>query len=114
MKKNEHRHLELSLPDEEASRLIRNKSRRSFLAGGLAALGAVGAYEWITHASAEGEVPWPQRRVLDLNGRLSEEYLSDKHLMATYPPDQTGGVKPNGNYGMERPLETEGWKLKVT
>ena len=114
MKKNELRHPELTLSDEEARRVMRDKTRRSFLVGGIAALGAIGAYEWVTHAPLEDEVPWPQRRVLDANGRLSEAYLSDKHLMATYPPDKVGGVKPNGNFGMEQPLELGTWKLQVT
>jgi DMSO/TMAO reductase YedYZ molybdopterin-dependent catalytic subunit len=113
MKKNEPRHPELPLTDEEARHVIRDKTRRGFLVGGLAAAGAVGAYEWITHASSEGEVPWPQRRVLDFNGRLSQNYLSNKRLMASYSPDKVGGVKPNGDYGMEQPLDSETWKLKV-
>ena len=116
MKKNERRHPELSLPDTEAQRLIRDKTRRSFLVGGIATFGAVGTYEWFTHAPApsENDIPWPQRRVLDFNGRLSEAYLDDKHLMATYPPDKVGGVKVNGNFGMEQPLEPGNWKLQVT
>src|SRR3954470_7030444 len=114
MKKNERQHPELSLPDEEARLFIRKKSRRSFLVGGLAAAGAIGAYEWITHAPSDDDVPWPQRRVLDFNGRLSEKYLSDNHLMATYPPEKIGGVKPNGKYGIEQPLVLEKWNLQVT
>jgi DMSO/TMAO reductase YedYZ molybdopterin-dependent catalytic subunit len=113
MKKNEPRHPEISLPEGDARKLVRGKTRRSFLAGGLAAAGAIGAYEWITHADSEGDVPWPQRRVLDWNGRISERYLSSQHSMATYSPAKIGGVKPNGNYGMEKPLDSEGWKLRV-
>lgn len=114
MKKNEPRHPELALPDDEAQRTIARKSRRSFLAAGIAAAGAIGAYEWITRAAPEDDVPWPQRRVLDFNGRLSKEYLSDRHLMRTYSPDKVGGVKPNGNYGMEQPLIAEDWNLQVS
>lgn len=114
MKKNERRHPELSLSAEESRRVMRDKTRRSFLVGGVAALGAVGAYEWITNAPPEDDVPWPQRRVLNFNGRLSKAYLSDSHLMPTYPPEKVGGVKPNGNYGMEQPLDGAKWKLQVT
>lgn len=114
MKKNEHQHLELTLSEEQARRTMRGKTRRSFLVGGVAALGAAGAYEWVTRAEPDNEVPWPQRRVLDFNGRLSEAYLSDKHRMATYRPEKVGGVKPNGNYGLEQPLEPHDWKLQVS
>ncbi len=114
MKKNERQHPELSLPDDEAQRIIRRKTRRSFLVGGLAAAGMVGAYEWITQPAPEDEVPGPQRTVLDFNGRLSEQLLSDKHLMATYDPDKIGGVKPNGHFGIEKPLDPAKWSLQVT
>jgi DMSO/TMAO reductase YedYZ molybdopterin-dependent catalytic subunit len=33
--------------------------------------------------------------------------------MTSYSPDKVGGVKPNGDYGMEQPLDSETWKLKV-
>jgi DMSO/TMAO reductase YedYZ molybdopterin-dependent catalytic subunit len=113
MKKNVPRHLERIVSEEEARATMRQKTRRSFLVGGIAAAGAFGAYEWITGAAPDSEVPWPQRRVLDFNGRLSEAYVSNKRLMATYPPEKAGGVKPNGNYGIEHPLRLDEWKLKV-
>jgi DMSO/TMAO reductase YedYZ molybdopterin-dependent catalytic subunit len=113
MKKNEHPHRELSVSDEEAKRVLREKTRRGFLVGGLAAVGAVAGYEWITNASTEDDVPWPQRRVLDFNGRLSEAYLDNQHLMPTYSADKVGGVKPNGHYGLEQRLDSDKWKLQV-
>jgi len=113
MKKNVPRHLERTVSGEEARTTMRGKTRRSFLVGGIAAAGAFGAYEWITRAAPDNEVPWPQRRVLDFNGRLSEAYLSNKRLMTTYPPERAGGVKPNGNYGIEHPLDLDNWKLQV-
>src|SRR5437763_11402211 len=114
MKKNERQHRELSVSDEEAQRIVQAKSRRSFLVGGLAAAGMIGAYEWITRAAPQDEVPWPQRRVLEFNGQLSERLLSDKHLMPTYSSDKIGGVKPNGNVGLEKPLDSAPWSLQVT
>jgi DMSO/TMAO reductase YedYZ molybdopterin-dependent catalytic subunit len=113
MKKNVPRYLERTVSEEEARTIMRQKTRRSFLVGGVGALGALGAYEFITHAAPDNEVPWPQRRVLDVNGRLSEAYVSNRHLMATYPPEQAGGVKPNGNFGLEQPLQLANWKLQV-
>src|SRR4051812_49968731 len=91
MKKNELRHPELSLSDEESRRVMRDKTRRSFLVGGIAAIGAVGGYEWITHAPAEDDVPWPQRRGVGFDWRLSPSYFCDKHPIGTYPPPQGGG-----------------------
>ncbi len=114
MRKNVPRHPERTVSEDEARAIMRRKSRRSFLVGGIAALGAAGAYEWITHAPPEDEVPWPQRRVLDANGHLSKAYLSNKHLMPTYRPEEAGGVKPNGNYGIEQPVNLDKWQLQVS
>ena len=114
MKTNEHRHPELVLPDEEAKQKLHSKSRRSFLLGGVAAAAGIGFYEWVTSAEDVDGVPWPQRRVLNVNGKLSHAYLSDGHLMPTYSPEQVGGVKPNGNIGMEQPLNHADWHMEVT
>ena len=113
METNEHRHRELLLPDEEAKQKLRDKTRRSFLVGGVGTAAAFGFYKWVTSAEDVDGVPWPQRRVLDANGKLSHAYLSDHHLMPTYSPSQVGGVKPNGNIGMEQPLPGP-WHMEVT
>jgi DMSO/TMAO reductase YedYZ molybdopterin-dependent catalytic subunit len=114
MEMNEHRHPELLLSDEEAKRRLKAKTRRSFLLGGGAALVGFGFYRWVTSAEDVDEVPWPQRRVLDFNGKLSHAYLSDGHLMPTYSLQQVGGVKPNGDIGMAQPLDGKDWHMDVT
>jgi DMSO/TMAO reductase YedYZ molybdopterin-dependent catalytic subunit len=113
METNEHLHRELVLPDEEARQKLKSKTRRSFLIGGAGAAAALGFYQWVTSAEDQDEVPWPQRRVLDANGKLAHAYLNDDHLMPTYSPAQIGGVKPNGNIGMEQPLAGD-WHLEVS
>lgn len=111
METNERRHPELVLSDQEAKRKLGRKSRRSFLVGGAAAAAGIGFYQWVTSAEDADNTPWPQRRVLDVNGKLSHAYLSDHHLMPTYSPKQVGGVKPNGNIGMGKPLNYAHWHL---
>ena len=114
MEMSKHRHRELVLPDSEARQKINSRTRRSFLAGGVAAAAGIGFYEWVTSAQDADGVPLPQRRVLDANGKLAHAYLSDHHLMPTYSPAQIGGVKPNGNIGIEQPLNSSNWHLEVT
>jgi DMSO/TMAO reductase YedYZ molybdopterin-dependent catalytic subunit len=107
------RHVTEQLTDEEARAKLARKTRRGFLAGGVAAVGAIGFYEWVTRAEAEDEVPWPQRRMLELNGSLGRKYLSDRHLMPTFSAAEIGGVKPNGNIGMAGPVTAEHWQFKL-
>jgi len=107
------RHVTERLTDEEAKTKLARKTRRGLLVGGAAAVGVIGFYEWLTRAEAEDGVPWPQRRVLEMNGTLGRNYLSDGHLMPTFSDADIGGVKPNGNVGIAGPVTAEDWQFKV-
>jgi len=108
------RHPEIVLPDADRKRELRRRSRRGFLIAGLAAVGGISAYEWITKSAEENEVPWPQRGVLDINGKLAHAYLSDSHLMPTFSADRITYLKPNGDEGLKTPLDLSEWELQVT
>lgn len=103
---------EIVLPEEEARRELRQRSRRGFLIGGAAAIAAAGGYEWMKSSRGEDGIPTLQRRVLNANGELARAYLSDNHLMPTFPPSDVRPLKPNGDIGVDHPLEDD-WQLKV-
>lgn len=105
------RHKELTVSEQEAQKILKRLSRRGFLTGGLAAAAALGGYEWLTRSGAIGDVPWPQRAVLDFNGKLAHGYLSDSRLMPSYSPDRIGALKANGELGMDDDDELATWKL---
>ncbi len=107
------RHREIVLPDHEAKRELRRRTRRDFLVAGIAAIGGVGAYEWITKAHPVNNAPWPQRKVLDLNGKIARGYLSDSHLMPSYSPTQVGPIKVNGDIGIDDDFDASKWRLQV-
>ncbi len=112
------RHKEIILPESDLKRDLERKSRRGFLLAGLAAVGGVSGYEIMRHARTEDEVPWPQRRVLDFNGKLWHSYLDDAHLMPAYPESAIGYMKPNGDHGLDEedddgnPPEWDGLQLE--
>ncbi len=108
--KNDNHHREITVPPGELGR----RSRRGFLVGGLAAAAAIGGYEWLTKTGQENGVPWPQRRVLDVNEKLAHAYLRDGHLMPTYSASQITYLKPNGDDGLDSDIEVAKWKLKVS
>lgn len=101
------------MPADEVKRELGRRTRRGFLAGGVAALGGWGAYEWLTKAKQEENAPWPQRRVVEWNQKLSEAYLSDGHLMPTYSANQITYLKPNGDYGLDGAVDKSSWRLHV-
>ena len=102
------RHPEIVLPEAELDRDLQKKSRRGFLLGGLAAVGAFGAYKAVRFSQQDNEVPWPQRRVLDFNGKLARSYLDDAHLMPSYPASDIGYLKPNGDHGLDEEPDDQG------
>jgi DMSO/TMAO reductase YedYZ molybdopterin-dependent catalytic subunit len=101
----------LTLPEQEAKQKLKRLTRRGFLVGGIAAVAGVGGFEWLTRTGQIGDVPWPQRAILDFNGKLAEAYLSDSHLMHTFTPDKIGDLKANGELGMDDDDELKTWKL---
>jgi hypothetical protein len=113
------RHREIILPEGEAEKEIGRKSRRGFLLSGLAAVGAIGAYEAVRMSRLDNNVPWPQRRVLDLNGKLWHSYLDHSHTMPTFPESEIGFLKANGDHGLDEeddqgnPPEWEGFQLEM-
>lgn len=107
------RHSEIVLPPGELKRELQQHSRRGFLVGGLAAVAGIGGYEWLTKARQEDGVPWPQRRLLGLNEELAHGYLSDTHLMPSYPASRITYLKPNGDIGLDSELDKANWGVKV-
>jgi len=104
---------EIILADDEAQREITRRTRRGFLVAGLAAAGGFGIYEWVTRAQDVDNAPWPQRKILDLNGRISHAYLSNSHLMPEYPKSRVGPIKVNGDIGMTDSFDMRKWRLNV-
>lgn len=105
---------EIVLSDDETKRQLRRRTRRDFLIGGVAALGAVGGYEWMRSRARDDGLQWPQRRILDWNGKLAHGYLSNSHLMPIYSRDQVGWLKPNGDIGMDDDIDASNWEIKVS
>jgi DMSO/TMAO reductase YedYZ molybdopterin-dependent catalytic subunit len=108
------RQREIVLPEDEARRELGRRSRRGFLIGGIAAVGAIGGYEWLRGAKQEDGTPWPERRVLQANGKLAHAYLSDNRLMPTYSPGEITPLKPNGDLGLDQEIDPGKWSLTVT
>lgn len=106
-------HAEIVLPEQDLKRELRRRTRRDFLIGGVAALAGIGGYEWLRHSPLSNEAPWPERDVLDANGRIARAYVSDSHLMPTYSKKQLQYLKTNGDVGMDPSFDPADWTLQV-
>lgn len=105
-------HREIVLSEDDAKRELRRRTRRGFLIGGVAAVTGISAYEWMQSRQAEDGTPFLERRVLNANGRLAHAYLSNSHLMPTFPPSAVRPLKPNGHVGVDHPIEKD-WQLTI-
>ena len=95
------------LPEAEVARELRRRTRRDFLIAGVAGAAGIGAYEWVRKAGAVDDVPWPQRGVLDFNGKLARAYVSAAHRMPEFSRERVTYLKPNGDYGLDQPAAAE-------
>lgn len=105
---------EIVLSDEQSKRRLRQKTRRDFLIGGVAALAAIGGYRWMRSTKRDAGLQWPERRVLDFNENLAHGYLSSSHLMPTYSRNEVGWLKPNGDIGLDDDIDDNNWRIKVS
>ena len=97
-----------------AEQELARRSRRSFIALGAGAIGAVAAWYWLNSQPLADEIPRPLRRVLGWNESVVRNVLySDRHLVRTYPASAVGKIKVNGVIGMEQPIDQAAWYLDL-
>jgi hypothetical protein len=71
------RHESVSERDLDVARVMRNKSRRSFLVLGVSAAAGIAGWNWLTTRPQVGGLPYPLRRALEFNEALAENYFED-------------------------------------
>lgn len=100
--------------DAAIEREMTRRTRRSFLVGGAAALGGIGAWEWLRTRRNDLGQPWPLRRALDLNEAVWRDYFSGNRLAPEFPVSEAPReLRVNERIGMEDELEPADWKLVV-
>jgi DMSO/TMAO reductase YedYZ molybdopterin-dependent catalytic subunit len=93
---------------------LTRRSRRAFLTLGAGAVGVAGAWFWLQSRPLEDEIPGPLRSVLGFNERVVRGTLfSNDHLVATYPASAIGKLKKNGDFGIDKPVDLNAWRLTV-
>src|SRR4051812_38436928 len=88
-------------------------TRRSFAAGAAAALAGFGGLAWIGTRELEDGLPWPLRRVLDLNDRLGQKLFSESHLATTYPIERAEDLRINQYLGLKSPINLAKYEVRI-
>jgi DMSO/TMAO reductase YedYZ molybdopterin-dependent catalytic subunit len=98
---------------ESAEQRIRRLTRRSFLWGAGAGLAGLAGWGWLRTRSADDGLPWPLRRALEFNERLSRGYFRPTRLAPTFPRDLAVEPRVNGDLGLEGELDPAAWTLRA-
>ncbi len=100
------------LSDEDVRRVMNRRSRRSFLALGVAALGAYGGWRWIkTGTDAEG-IPYQLRQAHEFNQGISQA-LFRSQLAPEFPREMAREPRVNGGEGLSEGFDPQAWRLQV-
>jgi DMSO/TMAO reductase YedYZ molybdopterin-dependent catalytic subunit len=102
-----------TLTDEDANQEMRRLTRRSFITGAAAGLAGLAGWLSLRYAGPEDGLPWPLRRVLELNERLANGYFRDSRLAPSFPAEQAGEPRVNGSIGLARTADLSKWRLHV-
>lgn len=101
-----------SLGDVEAA--MRRMTRRSFATGAAAALLGGGAVGWVATRPDEDGIPWPLRRVLELNERVAQGMYSPLRLAPEFPREVAAEPRVNGRVGLMSAAAGDDWTIRVT
>ena len=75
----------------------------------------VAAWSYLRTQSVEGGLPFPFRRLLEWNEKITSSVLfSDSHLAPEFPPSRVEELRANGDIGLDDDIENDEWKLRVT
>ena len=92
---------------------LRTLTRRSFTTGGIAALIGGSGLWWMKNARPDDGIPWPLRKVLQFNERLSRTYYGPARLAPTYDVSRARDPRVNGQIGLRSPMDLSQWTLDV-
>jgi DMSO/TMAO reductase YedYZ molybdopterin-dependent catalytic subunit len=93
-------------------REISRRTRRSFLAGGMASATGFGTWLWVRKSSNEGGIPRPLRRAEEIDDRFSHALFSETRLAKTFDAADIGEARVNSKIGIEDDPAPD-WKLEI-
>jgi DMSO/TMAO reductase YedYZ molybdopterin-dependent catalytic subunit len=101
-------------PDEiEVGPTIARRTRRGFLWGGAATLAGIAGWKWLASSRQEGGVPWPLRRVLELDEKVGRAMFSPDRPAPNFPESAARMPRVNGRVGIDSHLDLDRWRLRV-
>ncbi len=104
---------ELAQWNEQVRRRMRQQTRRSFVVGGAAALVGFTGWRWLMSRRADDGLPWPFRRMLEVNEQLARDYYRRGRLAPDFRGKAPLEDRVNGDLGLDDPIDPSAWRLSV-
>lgn len=98
---------------QSADDFLRHKTRRSFIAGGIATVAAGAAYYGLAHAHETGTLQWPLRKAENMNAAILRTLRGERGRTREYDPSLAEVLRVNGDIGMSTGLKLDSWRLQL-
>jgi hypothetical protein len=99
--------------EAEVERQIGRLSRRGFVWSGVAVASGLAAFHWLDTRREDEGIPWPFRRVLELNEQLARDYYRNSRRAPTFSPQRVGD-RVNGDLGLSDDFDPDTWELSIS
>ncbi|MCA1567739.1 MAG: molybdopterin-dependent oxidoreductase [Acidobacteria bacterium] len=99
--------------DAAARQEMSRRSRRSFLALGIAAAGGGVGWRWLQSSADADGIHAPLRAAHEFNARLSSAYFSNARLAPTFARELAREPRVNGREGLPEDFDPAVWRLQV-
>lgn len=99
--------------DHDVRWQLRRMTRRSFATGSVAAAIGAAGLRWLKSAAPDDGIPWPLRRMLQFNERLTQGYFDPDRLAPTFDVSLAREPRVNGHYGIRDNIDLAAWRLKI-
>jgi hypothetical protein len=100
-------------PDEAVKKQSARRTRRSFLAAGVAAAAGYEFYRWVNRSPGVEGLQAPLRDALEWNARVARTVFGERGLAPTYKVSEARELRVNGNYGLKQELVPESYRLQM-
>lgn len=92
---------------------MQHHTRRGFLGLGLGLAAGLGSFAWLTSRREVDGLPWPFRKVLEVNEQIARDYFSRRRSSREVARDRVGADWVNGDLGLDEDFDIAKWKLEV-
>src|ERR1700722_2177778 len=89
------------------------RTRRSFLAGGVAAAAGYGVARWIANSPDDHRLQSALRKTLNFDATVNRTVFDERGLAPTYHVSEAKPLRLNGVVGLDDSLPVEGWRLQI-